>query len=254
MPVAYDFADGKIADNILNALSNCSASAIASLKNKGLLYLPKNGGFLKYKSLYYNALDDYADASGCTIASLIFGSEDAPMPCYTPWDHYVICALNSLTAAQLKTLRTAVDDFYSCPIMASATEMSPSKRLLAILDLRFGKNLPTDIPEEEMRKYRLDVSQEIQRFKLKSHHSPVFLFHSDYWPDLAIFSGVSVRWLLGIRKHPLYCETAAADDLFDLYTVMHPYSRKSFIGILLRLSNEYIPELEQYFLDRGSRP
>lgn len=249
MPAAYDFSDGIFSGNIVNALSKCEIFDIVTLKKEGLLYFSRINSILKYKSLFYKGIDAYADVTGCSIASFLFGSEAAPLPCYTSWDQYVIRALDSLTKSQCKSLRTAIQRLYWCPIMGTSVDVTPSKRYMAVLEMRFGKSIPDEIPESDNRKYRLDVCQEIRRFKYASHHSPNFLFHSDYWPDLAMFTGVSVRWLLGIRRHPLYCKTAYAEDLFDLYTLMHPYYRKSFIRLLLHFSNEYIPELEEFYYE-----
>lgn len=251
MPVAHDFVDGTISHNILNALNYCSIKQITQLLNsENLLHYANDYAPVTYKSLRYSGLDAYADASGFSIRYFLFGSDEPPVSYYTPIDKYVIGALNELSSSQLTVLKQATNLFFSDPTMKdSDAYTNPSRRFLAQLKSRKESGLPDAIPEEDLYKYQKDVMVEVRRYK-NSRYVPSFLFNSDYWPELATLIGISVHWLLGIKHHALFCNEAVADDIFDMYTLMQPFNKASFVGMLSAMTGKENPELDAVFLDR----
>lgn len=251
MPVAHDFVDGKISGNILDALSYCSIKQITQMQNSEVLLTYVNDLLpITYKSLRYSSLDAYAEASGFSIRYFLFGSDEPPVSYYTPIDRYVIRALNELSLSQLTVLKQATELFYSDPTMKdNDAYTNPSRRFLAQLKSKKESGLPDAIPDEDLYKYEKDVMVEVRRYK-NSRYVPSFLFNSDYWPDLATLIGVSVRWLLGIKDHALFCNESIADDIFDMYTLMQPFNKSSFVGLLSAMTGKENPELDEVFLDR----
>lgn len=238
----YDFVDGKISDNILHALDTCDAATIVKLTSSGALeqFASPSRKFPSYKypalrNLRYCGLDDYAEASGYGIRYFLYGEGKPFLPFCSEMDEEVIAALNTLSEEQLEHLKQVTLLFYSNPLMTNKEWKTPSQRFLAVLRTRHGSGLPDAVPEKELWKYTSDVMQEIERYKA-SRYSPLFLFNSECWPDLSTLTGISVRWLLGVKKHALYTEHPVADDIFDMYTLMQPKDRQSFIGLLWQFS------------------
>lgn len=241
-----DFVDGVITKHILYALADCTASEIAQLRSTGAL-APNRGNdatYLSYRNLKYAALDDYADVSEHTMRELIFGSNDKPVTYYSAIDAAVIAALDSLGESQLDAMLWVMKKAHCTDLMTS-NNMDPSHRYITFYQTRKSP-LPTEIPEGEQYKYSKNVMQEIERFK-KSKRSIYFRFASDYWPDLATVMGISLHWVLGIQRHPLFCETAAGDQLFDYFTLMEPAGKKMFVGYLLRLMDKPDDTLAAYY-------
>lgn len=249
MPGVYDFSDGKIANNILDALEDCTANEILRLLRTDNIRYYKNGYKLSYKNLCYHALDTYAHISGYSVRYFLYGSDEAPLTHYSKIDALVIQALDSMESEHLTLLKKAVHAFYYSPIMdTELLKTTPSKRILAILKSRKGAGLIESIPENELYKYRENVTTEVARYK-KTGYSYRFRFITDYLPDLATMVGVSLRWIMGIHDSPVYCKTAEADDIFDLFTLMTPTQKIGFVGILSRFSDYDIPELGQIFFE-----
>jgi hypothetical protein len=244
-----DFFDGEIARNVLDALEMCEISVLSELRKKEIIRFQKTDNTLTNKSLLYSSLDMYCEATGHSLRYFLFGSEDTPVPSYTQQDKDVVTALNSLNPDQLNLLKNAIQLFYYSPIMEQQDLPTPAMRFVAAYRSR-GLSVPDDLSGENADKYRLDIVTELHRFK-RAFYSPLFNFLTDYWPDLAVFVGVSVRWLLGVKNSKLYCSSSDADDVFDLYTLMAPIHKRNFIGLLSRLSPGYFPELDQYFMDQG---
>ena len=246
MSNTVSFSESRFLQNIQRALAFTEMNKVSKLIQEGHVRYSNTGS----PSLFYRSIDEYVMASGVSLRSLMFDSEDIPSSYYSNIDAHVINALNMLSDDQLINLKSSIRHFYYNPLMDTSYDLTPSARFNAILRSRRNSGLPSEIPPEEMYKYRKNVSMEINRYK-RSKYSLLFTFHPDYWMDLSTVVGVSVRWILGIDEVPLFCNRGIADDIFDLYTLMSPVKKYSFIALLLRISPVALSELEEFFLEGG---
>lgn len=247
MPKIYgDYGDGQIAARILDGLHGIKTSGLAALQSRKQLWMPSK---LSWKSLVYEALDAYADTSGFSVRYFIFGSDEVPTPYYTPLDHELIRILNQMPEYYLKYLRKLAETLYHVP-MINDVPSKPDARFFAILNSK-DAGLITEIPEQDRHKYRKDIVAECNRYK-KGGYQTNFRWNPDCWPDLAVMLGVSVRWIMGVKDHPLFCDSAVADDVFECYTLMKEQDRRSFLGVILSLSFVEAPALEEAFRTGGN--
>lgn len=238
----HHISDGEISQNIIQCLEQSGVRTIADLIAEKKLR-KGNGGFLTHKQLLYEYFDDYAEASGSTLRYFLFGTDEPPEAYYTPYDAEVIKCLNSLTPAQLRGLKHASQMLFSNPLIEATDEsLTPTQRLLSVVNLNRPKMLPTQIPPEDEKKFRYPVLQELERYRAY-YRSKAFNFDANYLPDLATLFGVSIRWVLGSKKGIVYCNNQNAEDLFAFYTLLRPMDQIDFCGLLLIASGEDYPML-----------
>ena len=82
------------------------------------------------------------------------------------------------------------------------------------------------------RRYDNDVFEaELERMKRRGYDLR-FQFTLDSYPTVAAYLGASLHWVLSLNS-PLYCETQAAEEVFDLFTIMRPAQWSEFCRLLL---------------------
>ena len=239
--ISFDFAQGEVSSRILQALSQAKISVITELQKNGCF---RNNNY-DYTSLLYRHIDDYARASGYTLRYFLFGSENFPVPYYTNVDTYVIDILNQLSQEQLVSLKNIIQTAFPSKLYNMSRDLKPMQRYIAVLDNQRKPLFPKEIPDSEKYKYRKDVMIEIFRYTKHSRYSNRFAFNSDYWADLAMLKGVSVRWILGVKETTLYCNPADADDIFDAFTLMSSLQKYGFLKLLRTIAPTIDPEFER---------
>lgn len=250
MRTRYDFADGFVTENILSALSLCSAETIIKMFRNGDLR-QQSTFLLSYKSIIPNSLGAYSQVTGIPVRDFFYGSNSSIVPTYTANDQFVIATLDSLPSRELDNLAAFVASLFPNDLVSMTG--NPSAKLLAFYGCR---TYPTRAFEEKVdvtfgyKQYRVDIKPELLRFS-KSHYSKLFMFHSDYLADMATFFGVSLHWVFNM-KCPMFCQTNTADDLFDRYTLMTEEQQHLFCEILIYLL-EHPSSSPLEFFKKGGR-
>lgn len=231
MRIHYDFFDGFVSDNIIEALSFLSGDAVVLLFQKNILRQHPSL-LLTYKSLKSESIGNYSEITNVPVLDFFYGSNSTIVPTYTPNDPFVIAALDSLPARELDNLAAFVADLFPNDLV-NYNEY-PSANLIALYRKR---SLPTRAYKEDVditfgyKQYRLDIKPELLRFA-NSHYSKAFIFHSDYLADIATYFGVSLHWVFHM-KHPVFCQTNTADEIFDRYTLMSVEQQALFCSLLV---------------------
>ena len=232
--VKIDFSDGYFSDNIISALHKCSARTLLGLKEKGLLRFSANDYILNHTSLTMNGLDDYAAAAGCSVSDLVFTGVYEKRPVYTKQDSFVLAALNTgLTSEEVKRFEKWCSLLFPNEVYDRDVTRVPDRLQLALSLLPYGalaEKAPLQNAAGETVVQPDIVERELSRFRGTGYSATVVL-SSNIYPDLALLAGVSLHWILNL-KTPLFCNTQAADKLFDRYTLLQPYERDRFCDYL----------------------
>ena len=225
-----DFTDGVIADNILRGLRLCTKSDLTQLKNDGLLTKSRLFPALDYRSLTYKGIETYVDLTGLSLSYFLFGTHTPPTPTYTPNDGAVINLLNALSEEQLDAALAACDLFFpgERPHFDST---DPSERLICCLN-RLPYANRTNYPIPPYKKIENDVHSILQTRFSSTKGRNIRWFPTDLIPDLATYVSVSLYWVFGFERHPLFCKTAKADKLFSRYTLLPPEQHHEFLTMI----------------------
>lgn len=245
MPTSRDFSPGSVSNNILMALAKTNLAALANLHRNDCFY----NNLYNYTSLRCVCLDDYGQASGYSLRFFLLGSEEAPASYLTKADNYLIRILNALPKEQLVLLEGVCREYFHSHLMDVPLMYAPSKKLRVAMKPKKGSGFPASIPEGHAFRYRRDIMQEVQRF-MKGKLSNCSVFRSDYYLDLATMAGVSVRWLLDVKNLIFHCDSVEADNVFDLYALMGPCDKFTFLLYVNSLIPTPDPELAA-LLERG---
>lgn len=225
MPFLPDFSDGFIADNILRGLRRCEAATLLRLKKDGFIIPMAIYPALDNRSLLYKGIEVYADVTGLPLSYFFFGTNTAPTPTYTPFDRMVIALLDAMSDNQLRAMKLACDDFFP-NLMVAFEATNPNKRLIQLLkQIPYGMRL--DFPIAPYKKITKDIRSALSR----NSNDGIKWFPSELFPDLATYVGVSLHWIFGFSKHPLFCKTLIADQIFSHYTLLQPEQWGEFISV-----------------------
>ena len=237
-------SQGDTYDRVTQAiLNNCSLLQIRNMIQNSVIERPPDG--MRYlKNITYDHLDDIIEETGVSASYLIFGTEEKMVPEYTPYDKYVIQALNNLPANRLRLLLEFIKQLYDMKWTENASRI-PALRLLAYIRSLTPPLMrtPTDLFSTEGKHFIYDdvESQYKQFLRVKRTNH---LFPTDYLPDIATLAGISLHWLIGIKRNPLFCESALGDDVFDGYTFLPKREQKLFRITLAYITNDYSLILE----------
>lgn len=220
-------ADGIIADRIIHSLKTAGVQSIRNLtKAKKLLASKAPSGF-SYRQLLYEYIEDYAQESGVPLSYYFFGTLESPTPCYTPYDRFVIYLLNGMSDDQYEAAQQAVTAFFPTPLAQMKQELTPDQKIMVLLRTQPPREKYNDVPD--FTRIDSDVDAVIYAHLKKRQ----FWFPPDVMPDIAKVFGVSLHWLFGFEKLPLYCNNIKADNLFDHYTLLPKSQKQSFIKMLI---------------------
>lgn len=225
LPFVPDFADGFIADNILRGLRQCETATLIRLKNEGFIIPMSIYPAIDNRSLQYKGIEVYADITGLPLSYFFFGTNTAPAPTYTPFDKMVIALLNAMSDDQLLAMKQACVDFFPNPtVFFDAT--NPNERFIQLLK-RLPHGMRVDYPIAPYKKVTNDVRPALSRHV----NDGIKWFPSELFPDLATYVGVSLHWIFGFAKYPLFCKSLIADQIFSHYTLLQPKQWGEFISV-----------------------
>lgn len=230
MKYAQDFVDGFVSDNILRGLQLCSRSTITELKKKKLLLPNAKFPTITCASLTYKGIEEYADITGLSLSYFFFGQHEPPTPTYTPIDGKVISLLNTFNEQQLDAALTAVELFFSNNI-AAYKETDPNKRFIRCLTRlpRATRLCHPILPHQVIEN---DIHSVLQYRYSLSKGKNIRWFPTDLFPDLATYVRVSLHWIFGFEKHPLFCKNVKADKLFSYFTLLPEAQYNQFFIML----------------------
>lgn len=222
---------GPVADRILQSIyDTLPIPRIIELKN-GPLAFNQDGQLLDWYNLCYEHLDDYAELTHSSMAYYILGCTEPVIPELTDYDDEVISRLNSLDEPTLAQVKDFVYRYHPAISWAETEHTDPTVRLKDYLDSRkspFSKRernaafLRPGYASEELKKEVLRIRR----------MSSLGRFGTDTFPELATGCGISIHWLLGVKK-PIYCENEQAEALYDLFTLLPP-AKQAFTMKYLR--------------------
>ena len=225
MPFVPDFADGFIADNILSGLRRCETATLTRLKNEGFIIPMAIYPAIDNRSLQYKGIEAYADVTGLPLSYFFFGTYTAPTPTYTPFDGMVIALLNAMSDDQLLTMKQVCVDFFPNPTV-SFDAINPNERFVQLLKrLPYGMRVDSPIAPYK------NVTNDIRPALSRNANDGIKWFPSELLPDLATYVGVSLHWIFGFSKYPLFCRTLIADQVFSHYTLLQPEQWGEFISV-----------------------
>lgn len=219
-------SDGIIADRIVHSLKTAGPPSINRLIASEKLLVPQTPSAFSYRQLLYEHIEDYAQECGIPLSYYFFGTPEPPTPGYTPYDKLVIYLLNGMTDEQYAAAQQAATAFFPTPLAQMKMELTPDQKVMVLLRTQPQKENYNE--GSDFNKIENDVDAAIYaHFKRKR-----FWFPTDVMPDIATAFGVSLHWLFGFDRLPLYCNNAKADNLFDHYTLLPRSQKHSFIRML----------------------
>lgn len=224
---------GPVSDRILQSVyESLSIPKIIQLKT-GPLVFNQDGdvAILDWYNLCYEHLDDYALLTNSSMSFYIFGSEEPAAANYTKDDAEVIGILNQLGQDRLLWLKDLIYRYHPAIRWSETKHTDPSLRFKAYLDSRKPYYSRRERPEAFLKPdYESgELHTEILRIRRMTSKGR---FGTDTLTDLAIASGISIHWLLGVRL-PIHCRNEFAESVFDLYTLI-PQRKKDFLVQVLR--------------------
>lgn len=206
---------------------------------------------LTMADLRFQDIENYVDVTGFPLCYYFFHSPTPVTPTYTPYDKIIIEHLNALPEYKLEKLKNAVRGCMNNPLL-SMTDTSPNKRLSFLLNRGvYGEARTPVIPE--YKKFSGDIQQYIYKFSYRYARN----FPVDIFEDVATYAGVSLYWIFNFKRHPLFCDTAIADEVFALYTLLEQNQWPLFMRMLLHTATGYHTEYDDlfrmyaYFLNAG---
>lgn len=211
------FPNGAITERIVDLFTQMPIRQFATYVENGLLIIPKNRmdfaiQELSYKNLRWTLLDDYAAACGVSLKYIIYGNNYPEKTYYSDFDEEVLALLNAMDPQILHSSVAVLKAAYTNPRFEIAQETPPSSKIMAI---RLFNTFPEVVPENELDRYMTDINDELNRFR-KYPRKVDFIFHLDYILDMCTYYHVSPHWVFSL-KGPLLCNTAEADEWFDLF-------------------------------------
>jgi len=229
-----DYTSGVAAKTIIQALqTRCDAKTLLRLKKQKLLRPVTPYNLLMPQSICLEGLEAYSDATGLPLCYFLFGTMTPPLHSFSAQDTQVLWQLDHMSEEQLLRFRDAI---YMClPNEAFHTAQQPTahRRMLYLLSVKKQGRIAADQCNlcESDNAQDLLVADELDRYINVSRYGQKHRFHSDAWPALSAYVGVSLHWIFQF-KTPLYCRTQLADELFDYYTLLQPEQQTLFYSWL----------------------
>lgn len=243
MAVFVDVNPGPVAENFLKALRNCNYQTLSRLARKSFLKVNDQFPALTYTSILYEGIEAYAKAANTPLCFFFFGELKPPIPQYTPFDSFVITTLNQLSQEQLAALNECVYQFFPNPIF-ELSEIDYRKRVLALMQRRLpSKRAPDEVVFAPYKDLDPTLIKAYLEEYARSHYNWIKL---DTVIDVATYLGVSLHWILNLKKVPLFCNNVLADQIFSYYTLLPVQQRDQFVYLLWQCINvdcvhDYMP-------------
>lgn len=229
-----DINPGPVADNFLRALRNCEPKTLNRLARNNMLAI--NDGFpaLSDRSIRYDGLDAYVQATKLPLCYFFFGSTEPPVPAYTPYDNFVITQLDRMSQAELAAFKECLHLFFPNPFYDLA-ESDYRKRALAVMKHHIP-NLKWQGREEFHAFKKLDAAR-LREFLDRYEKRNYAWIKLDTLIDLSTYLGVSLHWMLNMKRYPLFCKTLLAEEVFSYYTLLPEQQWEQFQAVLWEYIN-----------------
>lgn len=229
-----DINPGMVADNFLRALRNCDQKTLKYLARNEYLAINDHFPALTERSIRYDGLDAYVQATRMPLCYFFFGSYEPPTPSYTPFDNFVIAQLDRMSQAELAAFKECLYLFFPNPFY-ELEEADYRKRVLAVMKHHIP-NLKWQGREEFHAFKKLDT-QQLRAFLDRYEKRNYAWIKLDTLIDLSTYLGVSLHWMLNMKKHPLFCKTLLAEEVFNYYTLLPEQQWEQFIALLWQYIN-----------------
>lgn len=214
-------SQGDIYYRVIQAIqNNCTVLQIHNMiRNSVIERAPDSKKYMR--NVTYDHLDDIIEETGVSAPYILFGTEEKVIPEYTPYDGDIIQMIDQLSVARLQFLiENFIRPLYDITWMDTISK-EPALRLAAYIRKLSPPpfRTPADLFTTENKHFAFDdVEERYWQFLKRSRN--VYLFPTDYLPDVATLAGISLHWLLGLKRNPLFCSTNLGDTVFDYYTLM----------------------------------
>lgn len=228
-------SNGDTANRILKALyDNLPLRSLMSLRNTKLFY-SNEGQYLDWFNLCYEHIDDYAQLTNMSLSQLLFGEEKL-VPDYTQLDEIVVPMIEKMSFAECRWAEDLIYRYHPAFSWLPSLGTNPTERFNAYLSSRIPPHAKRERADNFLRPgYDTpDVTQEILRVRRMSSDGR---YPTDFLPKLAVASGVSLHWIMGLRE-PLYFHTPDQEFLYDLFTIL-PLSKQKLIAEILKQNFEH---------------
>lgn len=229
-----DINPGAVADNFLRALRNCDPKVLNRLARNDMLHINDTFPALNDRSIRYDGLEAYVQASKMPLCYFFFGTHEPPVPSYTPYDNFVIAQLDRMSQAELTAFKECLRLFFPNPFYDLA-ETDYRKRALATMKHHIP-NLKLQGREEFHAFKKLDMDR-LREFLIRYEKRNYAWIKLDTMIDLSTYLGVSLHWMLNLKTYPLFCKTLLAEEVFSYYTLLPEQQWEQFLVLLWQCIN-----------------